>query len=145
MSLLNIDFRFALQSYTPFRLTIVPFKSRPMARAISVTKGSASRNNGDSFRLPGALTNKRSNYIATSVAEGNNLVTLHVFLPTITNVISTFFSGCCRPITMDYAGILQIILVKFKDRPNKNSIHAAVRFPSSKNTVNACVVDLGTS
>ena len=93
-----------------------------MARAISVAR---------SF-------NKRSNYIAISVAEGNNLVTLHVFVPTITNVISTFFSGCCRPIAMDYADIQQIILVKFKDRLNKNSI-------SLKNTVNACVVDLGTS
>ena len=40
---LNIDFRFALQSYTLSRLTIVPFKSMPMARAISVTKGSGSR------------------------------------------------------------------------------------------------------
>src|SRR5664279_4306181 len=39
------------------RLTTVPVRSRPTACAMRVTCGSASRNRGDSLRLPGAATN----------------------------------------------------------------------------------------
>ncbi len=54
---LKMALRLARLSYTPSKLTIVPIKSMPTVRAVLITFDNAVLNSGDSFRLPGAVTN----------------------------------------------------------------------------------------
>jgi hypothetical protein len=58
-----------------------------MVRAISVSLGNASRNSGDSLRLPGAVTNGD---VAVAIAEGDDLAALEMLVSAIPEVVAAF-------------------------------------------------------
>ena len=82
----------------------------PTVRAVLITCVSAVLNRGDSFRLPGAVTNRDD--IAVAITEGYHLVTLHVLVSTESQIVAPFLGCSGRPIPMNNAGIQLSFFIK---------------------------------
>ena len=93
--------------------------------------------------------NKRSYHIAVAIGEatsrseiteGNHFIALDVLMSAESEIIAAFLRCCFRPITVDYADVEVLLLVKLGHRAGKNSIKAPMAFKSSQGPIDSCVV-----
>src|SRR4051795_11431532 len=80
-----------------------------------------------------------------AVAEGHDLVAFQLLVPVEADVVTALLGSCCRAIPVDDGDIKKLVLVKFQYGALKNGVDAAIGFPSSPSTIDARVVDLGTT
>src|SRR5271167_3447556 len=101
----------------------------PMARAISLSLGSASRSKGDSLRLPAAAMNGEM-MLQSRVAEGHDLVALEMFVSAVTQVVAAFLRRRGGAIAVNDREIQPPVLVKLAHRAGKNPLDAAIGLPA---------------
>ena len=109
-----------------------------------VTSGRASRNSGDSLRLPGAETNGAIT-LQLPIAEGDDLIAFDLLVSAETDVVAAFLRRCRRSIAMDDGGVEEIGLMKLQHRAGKNGVKTAIGLPPSKCAINARVVNFWTA
>src|SRR3954464_11547260 len=80
-----------------------------------------------------------------AVAEGHDLVAFQLLVPVEADVVTALLGSCCRAIPVDDGDIKKLVLVKFQYGALKNGVDAAIGFPSSPSTIDARVVDHGTT
>ncbi len=98
-------------------------RQKPTARAMRVTCGNASRNSGDSLRLPGA--------------ETNGAITLQCRLQKATTL--------SPPFAVDDVGVEQIRGLQRGDRTGEDPVKTALRLPVPEHPVNARVMNFRTA
>ena len=115
---------------------MLPCRSRPTARAMRMTCGKASRNSGDSLRLPGAETNGA----ITLQLRSQKATTLSplIFLCPLKPMLSPpFLAAVVVPSPWMTRDIEQISLHEARHRAGENRIDAAMR-PASRGTSDKC-------
>jgi len=95
----------------------------PTTPAMRVTSGRASRNSGDSLRLPGAET-KRRDHVAIAVAEGDDVVAFQLLVPVEADVVATLFGGRRRAVTVNDGDIKKLVVVKLHLVGPPTTLHA---------------------
>jgi hypothetical protein len=80
-------------------------------------------------------------YVAGSIAEGNNLIAFHLLMSAEANVVAALLRGRCRAVAVNGRGIEKISSIQGEDRSCKNCIKTAVRLPESEHPINARVMN----
>ena len=113
-----------------------------MARAMSVSFGSASRSSGDSLRLPRGTDEGRDD-IAVAIAEGHHLVALQMLVATVPEVVAAFLRRRRGAIAVNHCQVEQAVIMKPAHRASKDRIHATISLPATERPVDARMMDFG--
>jgi hypothetical protein len=93
---------------------IVPLRSMPISRTISITSGSASLSSGDSLRFP--RSHERCDDVAVAIAEGDDLIALHLLVPAEAKVVAALFRRRCGAVAVNNRRIEEAVLMKPRHR-----------------------------
>jgi hypothetical protein len=89
--------------------------------------------------------NKWCDHIAIPVAESDDLIAFHLLMTAEPDVIAAFLRRSRRPITMNDGCVEKIGLMKARYGAGENGVKTAIRLPSSKGAINACIMNFGTA
>ena len=84
---------------------------------------------------------ERSDHIAVSIAESDDLVALDLLMTAKAKIVTAFFRRGRRAVAMDDVGIEQMRCMQCRDRTAENQIKAAMRMPVPEHPVNARVMN----